>query len=186
MADATVPEDGEAPKKKGGGLIVTIVVVLVLSLIAGGGGWYVGGMLSGKFITQEKKDEIAKKAAMNAAAAGGGEHGGEKKKPGEDSLPHLATEENGVIALEPITSNLAYPSENWVRLEVALMFSDKPDERTAEEVHQDIMAYLRTVSLQQIQAPRGFEYLRDDIKERAEVRSEGRVKDVLIRTFVIE
>ena len=67
-----------------------------------------------------------------------------------------------------------------------MLFADKPDEKTAEEVHQDIMAYLRTVSLQQIQSARGFEYLRDDIKERAELRSEGRVKDVMFRTFVVE
>lgn len=187
MAEPEAPE-GEAEegkKKKGGGLVVTIVVVLVLSLIAGGGGWYLGGMLSGKFITQEKKDEIAKKAA-EAAAEASADSKQEAKKPGQDSVPHLATEENGVVALEPITTNLAYPSQNWIRIEVALLFNGKPDEKTAEEVHQDIMAYLRTVSLQQVQSARGFGYLRDDIKERAEIRSEGKVKDVMFRTFVVE
>ena len=187
MAEPEAPE-GEAEegkKKKGGGLVVTIVVVLVLSLIAGGGGWYLGGMLSGKFITQEKKDEIAKKAA-EAAAGASADSKQEAKKPGQDSVPHLATEENGVVALEPITTNLAYPSQNWIRIEVALLFNGKPDEKTAEEVHQDIMAYLRTVSLQQVQSARGFSYLKDDIKERAEIRSEGKVKDVMFRTFVVE
>ena len=184
MAEPEVPEGDDAPKKKGGGLIMTIIIVLILSAVAGGGGWYVGGMLSGKFITQEKKDEIAKKSAE--ASAGGHEAAGPEKKPGEDSLPHLATAENGVVALEPITANLAYPSENWIRIEVALMFADKPDEKTSEEIHQDIMAYLRTVSLTQIQSARGFEHLRDDIKERAEIRSEGRIKDVMFRTFIVE
>jgi flagellar FliL protein len=191
MAEPEAPpaEEGEEGKKKGGGLVVTIVIVLVLTIVAGGGGWYLGNMLSGRFITQEKKDEIAKKAseaAAVAAAEGGGHGGGEAKKPGEDSVPHLANEENNVVALEPITSNLAYPSESWVRLEVALLFGDKPDEKTAEEVHQDIMAYIRTVSLQQIQSARGFEYLRQDIKERATLRTEGRVKDVMFRTFVVQ
>lgn len=192
MAEAEAPaegEDAEGGKKKGGGLVVTIVIVLVLTIVAGGGGWYLGNALSGKFITQEKKDEIAKKASEAAALAGaeGGGHGGkEAKKPGEESLPRLATEENNVVMLEPITSNLAYPSESWVRLEVALLFGDKPDEKTAEEVHQDIMAYIRTVSLQQIQSARGFEYLRQDIKERATLRTEGRVKDVMFRTFVVQ
>jgi flagellar FliL protein len=191
MAEPEAPpaEEGEEGKKKGGGLVVTIVIVLVLTIVAGGGGWYLGNMLSGKFITQEKKDEIAKKAseaAAVAAAEGGGHGGGEAKKPGEDALPHLANEENNVVALEPITSNLAYPSDSWVRLEVALLFGDKPDEKTAEEVHQDIMAYIRTVSLQQIQSARGFEYLRQDIKERATLRTEGRVKDVMFRTFVVQ
>lgn len=192
MAEPEASPEGEGEeggKKKGGGLVVTIVIVLVLSLIAGGGGWFLGKSISDKFITQEKKDEIAKKAseeAAIAAAEAGGEKKGEKKKPGEDSVPHLANAENNVVALEPITSNLAYPSQSWVRLEVALLFGDKPDEKTAEEVHQDIMAYIRTVSLQQIQSARGFEYLRQDIKERAALRTEGRVKDVMFRTFVVQ
>lgn len=187
-AEAAPAEDGAPAKKKGGGLVVTIVIVLVLTAVAGGGGWFLGKSLSGKFITQEKKDEIAKKASEEAALAAA-EAGGEKKgapKPGEDTVPHLATAENGVVMLEPITSNLAYPSQSWVRLEVALLFDGKPDEKIAEEVHQDIMAYMRTVSLQQVQATRGFEYLREDIKERAAVRSEGHVKDVMFRTFVVQ
>ena len=183
MSEPETPE-GEVKKKKGG-LVVTIAVIAVLTLLAGGGGWYLGGMLSGSFLTQEKKDEIAKQAQEALLMAEGGGKA-EKKKPGEDSLPHLATEEAGVVALEPITSNLAYPSENWIRLEVAIRFNDKPDENTAEEIHQDIMAYLRTVSLQQVESARGFQYIRDDIKERARIRSEGRVQDVLFRTFVIE
>lgn len=191
MAEPEASPEGEGEeggKKKGGGLVVTIVIVLVLSVIAGGGGWFLGKSISDKFITQEKKDEIAKRAseeAAIAAAEAGGEKKGGKKEEGE-GVPKLANEENNVIALEPITSNLAYPSESWVRLEVALLFGDKPDEKTAEEVHQDIMAYIRTVSLQQIQSARGFEYLRQDIKERATLRTEGRVKDVMFRTFVVQ
>lgn len=192
MAEPEAPPEGEGEeggKKKGGGLVVTIIIVLVLSLIAGGGGWFLGKSISDKFITQEKKDEIAKKAAeqaeIAAAEAGGEKKGGGKKEEG-GGVPKLANEENNVVALEPITSNLAYPSQSWVRLEVALLFGDKPDEKTAEEVHQDIMAYIRTVSLQQIQSARGFEYLRQDIKERAALRTEGRVKDVMFRTFVVQ
>ena len=63
------------------------------------------------------------------------------------------------MQLEPIVTNLAYPSENWLRLEVALMFNGPPDAKLAEDIHQDILAYVRTVSLQQIEGPRGFQYL---------------------------
>ncbi|MNL50951.1 Flagellar basal body-associated protein FliL [compost metagenome] len=56
----------------------------------------------------------------------------------------------------------------------------------AEQIHQDIAAYLKTVSLQQIQGPRGFQYLRDDIQERVDLRSDGRVTNVMFRTFVIQ
>jgi flagellar FliL protein len=93
---------------------------------------------------------------------------------------------NGIVQLEPITTNLAYPSENWIRLEVALMFKGPVDNQLATDIHQDILAYIRTVSLQQIEGPRGFQYLRDDIQERVDLRSEGRVSKVMFRTFVIE
>ena len=66
------------------------------------------------------------------------------------------------------------------------MFKDKPDVKVSEDVHQDILSYLRTVSLQQIEGPRGFQYLRDDIQERVDQRSQGRVTKVMFRTFVIE
>ena len=58
--------------------------------------------------------------------------------------------------------------------------------KMAEDIHQDILAYVRTVSLQQIEGPRGFQYLRDDIQERVDLRSAGRVSKVMFRTFVIE
>jgi flagellar FliL protein len=127
-----------------------------------------------------KSAEQAEEAAQTASASG------EEKKEDEGGLPHISTEANNVVQLEPITSNLAYPSENWVRLEVALLFNGPPDVKVAEDIHQDVLAYIRTVSLQQIEGPRGFQYLRDDIQERVDLRSQGRVSKVMFRTFVIE
>jgi len=156
--------------------IVVVAIVAVLTVLAGGGGWFVGNLLA--------PPPPAEEAAQPAAAADG--HGGAAAKEGEDGIPHISTEANGVVLLDPITSNLAYPSENRVRLEVALMFKGPPDVMLAEEIHQDILAYMRTVSLQQVQGPRGFQYLREDLQERVDLRSEGRVTSVMFRTFVIE
>ena len=174
-------EGQDAPKKKGG-MVPLIAVFAVLTLVGGGGGWVLGGMLADKLMPQIKaaREEAAKQAAKDAAK------GKEEKKEGEGGLPRIATEANGIVQLEPITTNLAYPSENWVKLDVALLFNGPPDPKLAEDIHQDIMAYLRTVSLQQIEGPRGFEYLRDDIQERVDLRSEGRVSKVMFRTFVVE
>ncbi|PWE57805.1 flagellar basal body protein FliL [Metarhizobium album] len=162
-------------KKKKSGAMPLVIALVVLTAIGGGGGWVIGGMLAGKL----------QPAAEEKAAEAKKEKEGEKKKEGE-GLPHISNETTGVVALEPITTNLAYPSESWIRLEVALMFKDKPDVKVSEEVHQDILFYLRTVSLQQIEGPRGFQYLRDDIQERVDQRSQGRVTKVMFRTFVIE
>ena len=162
--------------KKRSPLVMTIAGLVLLSVVGGGGGWFLGTMIAPKIASAQKDQADA--AAAQAAPAG--------KKGELPGLPHLATEANGIVQLEPITSNLAYPSENWVRLEVALMFKGPPDAKMAEDIHQDILAYIRTVSLQQIEGPRGFQYLRDDIQERVDQRSEGRVSKVMFRTFVIE
>lgn len=183
MADEAEPQ--EEGKKKGGGIVPLIAVMLVLSAIGGGGGWYIGGMLAGK-IKPAAAAAPADKTKKEEAKGGEAKKEGEAGKEGEGGLAKISTEANGVVQLEPITTNLAYPSENWIKLDVALMFNGPPDAKLAEEIHQDIMAYLRTVSLQQIEGPRGFEYLRDDIQERVDLRSEGRVSKVMFRTFVIE
>lgn len=170
--------EGQTEKKKGA-LVPTIAGVAVATLVAAGGGWVVGGMIAPKNPAAEQAAAEAKAAA--AAPAAGGH--GEKK---EEGLPHISTEAAGVVQLEPITTNLAYPSESWVRLEVALAFNGPPELALAEEIHQDILAYMRTVSLQQIEGARGFQYLRDDIQERVDLRSQGKVSKVMFRTFVIE
>ncbi len=164
MAD-TEDEDGEKGKSKKG-LIVTIAIVVALSLVAAGGGWMLGDVLAPQVAEPEK-----------TAAAGDEEKKGEdgENKPRENLLP-----------LEPITTNLSYPSENWIRIEVSLVFEGEPDKKMGDAIQQDILAYLRTVSLQQIEGPRGFQYLREDLGERVRLRSKGRVNDILLRTFVIE
>ncbi len=174
MADA---EEAPEKKKKASPLVMTIVGVALLTALGGGGGWAVGTFIAPK-ISEAEKQQKAQEAADAKKPADG--------KQDDTGLPHIATAANGIVQLEPITSNLAYPSENWVRLEVALMFKGPPDAKLAEDIHQDILAYIRTVSLQEIEGPRGFQYLRDDIQERVDLRSQGRVSKVMFRTFVIE
>lgn len=175
--DETTPEDGQAKKK--GGMVMTIAGVAVVTLVGAGGGWVLGGMIA--------PPPPAKAAAEAPAAAGGhGEAGKEGKEGKEAGIQPISAEANGIVLLDPITTNLAYPSDNWVRLEVALMFRGPTDVPLSQEIHQDIMSYLRTVSLQQIEGPRGFQYLRDDLQERVDLRAKGRVSKVMFRTFVIE
>ncbi len=164
-------QGGEGQPKRKGGLIITLAVVLVLSLIGAGGGWMVGGMLAPQ----------VKQAEEKAAEAAG--HGEEKQERGAETEELVRPE---LYPLPPITTNLSYPEDSWVRVELTLLFRNTPDERLADRINEDILSYLRTVSLQQIEGPRGFEYLRDDLVERAQLRSEGEVTDVIFRTFVIE
>ncbi|MCG5483508.1 MAG: flagellar basal body-associated FliL family protein [Sinorhizobium meliloti] len=162
-------EEIESKETKAPSRLTTIAAVAVLTLLAGGGGWLAGMLLAPP---PSEKTEIPAELPANAT--------------GEEDIPKIAAAAHGIVQLDPITTNLAYPTENWVRLEVALQFDGAPDVALAETIHQDIAAYLKTVSLQQIQGPRGFQYLRDDIQERVDLRSEGRVTNVMFRTFVIQ
>ncbi|MGV2121775.1 flagellar basal body-associated FliL family protein [Agrobacterium vitis] len=172
MADATALE---GPSKKASPILL-IAALAGLTVVGAGAGWLVGTMIAPKV-------KVAKEEQKAVEEAGGKKKEGEKEETG---LPKLPAEANGIVQLDPVTTNLAYPSESWVRLEVALVFNGPVDAKLAEDIHQDLMAYMRTVSLQQIEGPRGFDYLKDDLRERVDVRSEGRVSKLLFRTFVIE
>ncbi len=169
---AAIAGEDEAPKKSGSP-IVTIAAVAGLSLVAAGGGWFLGTLVG------PQKKAAEQTAAMHI------EHD-KRKQEAAAKKEQISTEASGVVLLQPLTTNLAYPSDKWIRLEVSLLFRDKPDVATAEAIHQDLMAYLRTLSLQEIEGARGFEHLRDDLQERARLRSKGRVTELMIRTFVIE
>ena len=48
------------------------------------------------------------------------------------------------------------------------------------------LAYLRTVSLHQLEGPIGLENIRQDLNERAATRSGGKVQAFVIRTLVVQ
>lgn len=163
-------EASDAEKKSP--FMVMVVSIAVLTLLGAAGGWLTGTFIAPKIASIQSASETA----ANIADAS-------QTKDGIEKIP---AEANGIVQLEPITTNLAYPSTNWVRLELALMFNGPIDVLMAEDIHQDILAYVRTVSLQQLEGARGFQYLRDDVQERVDQRSKGQVSKVMFRTFVIE
>lgn len=153
---------------KGSPLVMTIVGLLALTVLGGGGGWFLGTIVAPKI-----------KAATAAVQASKSAADGEKQAI-------APVESSNIVQLDPIITNLGYPSQNWIRLEIALVFKGQPDAQLAQAIHEDVLAYVRTVSLQQLEGPRGLQYLRDDLQERVDLRSEGRVSKVMFRTFVIE
>lgn len=165
MANA---QDQQAGAKGRFAWIALAGAIVLLSTIGIGGGWLVGGFLAPQIAAVEKAAKADAKAEDEAEKAG------EK------------TVRPRVVALDPITTNLSYPSDNWVRVEVSLVFRGEVDMELADTISHDILAYLRTVSLQQIEGSRGFQYLRQDLIERAKLRSEGSVSNIIFRTFLIE
>lgn len=91
--------------------------------------------------------------------------------------------------LPPIIANLADPADAWVRLQVSIVYDGgagpKPDVM-ATQIAEDILGFLRTVTLAQIGGASGLQHLREDLNERATIRSEGQVRELIIQTLVVQ
>ena len=94
-----------------------------------------------------------------------------------------------IVDLPPIVTNLGAPQDTWVRLEGSIIFDPKTlphPEAVAGQIGDDVLAYLRTVSLHQLEGPIGLENIRQDLNERAATRSGGKVRAFVIRTLVVQ
>jgi flagellar FliL protein len=149
--------------------MVKLVAALLLLTIAAAG---LGGGL-GIQLANQVEDAVRQKDSA-------------EEKPA--IVPHY-TGPTHLKALAPVVTNLAEPADVWIRLEASIIFDDEAiaaDEVLAGEIAADMLTYLRTVSLSQIEGPSGMQHLREDLAERARIRSEGRVKELVIQTLVVE
>lgn len=184
----------DSAQKTGPSTVVQAVVLLVLTIAAAGVGWFSGITLhsdqeSGDLAETMKiqVDPLPGSVEAEEAAQAGvsGSYGG-----GQDGV---ARDENGniiliprLVPLEPVTTNLAAPRDIWVRMELAVIFSAPPPPQLVRAIHEDILAYMRTVSLQQVQGASGFRHLKTDLEERARIRSDGLATQLMIRTLLFE
>ncbi len=110
-----------------------------------------------------------------------------KAAPAPEPLRYMPG--TSLFRLEPIITNLRHPQETFIRADIALVL-DEPDEgartRLAAEVSGDIMAYLRTLDLARLEGASGLQFLREDLSERAAIRSEGRVRELILETLVVQ
>ncbi|HEV7252935.1 MAG TPA: flagellar basal body-associated FliL family protein [Mesorhizobium sp.] len=170
-APSNPPADAAVPKK-GPSLVVQGGVLLMLTLLAAGMGWFAGGRLG------------PSTPPAQAALAAGDAHGEAEGAHGEEHA--AAPGHPTIIPLAPINTNLAAPDDVWVRMDLSLEFREAPEPGLADSIHQDILAFIRTVKLHQVEGASGFMHLRADLDERAKIRSGGKASRVLIRTLLFE
>lgn len=164
MAASTTARGGDAPS---GSLGQFVVALLVVTLLAGAVG------------------------ALFAPRSGsvGGEQPSKQTKVDESVDDAVAAPTSNIFDLPPIVTNLGSPQEMWIRLEASMIFDSsavKQPGALAAEIANDLLAYLRTVAVTQIQGPIGLQNLRQDLNERAAIRSSGAVKELVIKTLVIQ
>jgi flagellar FliL protein len=171
-APTAVPEEEDeaapaaAPKRAS--LLILIAAMAALTALGAGSGGLLGLHLRGKM---ESKVEAKAEAAAGPEVKGAYPAG------------------VGLRPLTPVVTNLAGPEHTWIRLEAALVMEgdQSPEAKMlAAQVAEDIVAFLRTVPLSQVQGASGFQHLREDLKDRVRVRSDGKVQDLVIQALIIE
>jgi flagellar protein FliL len=158
MSNSALPQGAAARESLRGSLIELAIVVL---LGAGGGAVF---------------------EALRPAAPG-------PDKPAESSAGAPPAEPSAIVDLPPIVTNLGTPQDTWVRLEGSIIFDPKAlphPEAVAGQIGDYALAYLRTVSLRQLEGPIGLENIRQDLNERAAIRSGGKARAFVIRTLVVQ
>lgn len=164
----------DTPKKKESplGLIIGLVVITVIAL---GAGWFLGGQLGGSSAPPEKPEAKAEESEKT-----------EKKEEGEEEEQVAA---GPIIKLEPIIVALPDDNNTFLRVELVLIAKPETDINNAEtklKLTNDISAFIRTLTLNQISGPSGYLHFREDLLDRARLTTEGAVKELLIMSLVAE
>ena len=148
-----------------------IIPVLVVTLAAAGGGFL-----------------VARQVVAQAKAAAAGEPAAAADKPTPAAVA-AAGRQPDIKELTPVVPNLAAPAGAVVRLQAAIVY-DKAfapqAELLAAKIGDDTLAYMKSLTVAQLEGAEGLQHLREDLGERAALRSDGRVRDVLIETLVVQ
>jgi flagellar FliL protein len=91
--------------------------------------------------------------------------------------------------IAPVITNLSSPPGTWIRMEASVVTDQLNEEEASVLVAQlgeDVVSYLRTISPAQIEGARGLQHLREDLNERATTRSQGKVRELIIETLVVQ
>jgi flagellar FliL protein len=153
-------------------VIRILLAVVLLTLLAAGGGGFLGLQI---FSTMQ-----AQTPATTAPA-----------KPQPEATAHAPPDSGDLTVreLQPMLANLMSPENAWVRVQAAIIFMKKdvpePDQLAAQ-ITDDLVAYLKTLTAAQIAGASGLQHMREDFNDRAAVRSDGKVREVIIETMVVQ
>lgn len=171
-----------------------IVVVLLLSLMGAGVGFAVG------IFIQPTKDE-GQASAATAGEAGQSPSAEVAKDAGADKTDDVGSTEADapaeaitdlnlkIIPIPPVVTTLAAPEGKWIRFEGSILVNptgEQSPELLAERSGEQVLAFLRTLKLEQLQGPSGFLALKDDLNDTVSALSNGQVRGLLIHGVLVE
>jgi flagellar FliL protein len=175
---------------------LALALVISTALGAGGGG-FLGITLTGdpavaaRTVATERQphESVEPRRDVERAGAHGDQGGQRAAPPGESAKEGAAASKMKLKELAPIITNLASPETRWVRLQASIVYDSQavpqPD-ILISRVTADIVAFLRTMTLASLEGSEGLRRLHEDLSDRAAIRSEGHIQEVVIQALVVQ
>lgn len=194
----------EKSSKSNGSFLQVAMAMLAISVI----GLAAGYGISSAFVSPHKPADSAGKKLPDSSAnavhgpAESAQNGASPTAPAKNSTEDPASIAGNaelqqepalgdmqVVLFPPIITNIAMPQTVWIRLEGHILV--RKDSKTNQELlatssAEQILAYVRTLKLSDIQGTNGLYYLTEDINEIIRNFSGGDVRSILISGFVVE
>jgi flagellar FliL protein len=166
MAKAKNKKEGESSGGGGGSFILGAIIALALGGLGGGAFGY--------FLMPDASAAKAPPQDTSPAPTG----------PAAGRFPNDALE----LAIPSIITDLASESKVRARLELSIIVAHGTPETSTlvGEVREDVIGYLKGISLSDIQGVRGFQNLREQLDDRARIRGRGAILGLLIGGLVLE
>lgn len=164
------------------------VIAITLAMTVG---ITIAGVFLGTMLARMPEPVKSPEPTVNEPPADAGKHASSTHAHG-DAPSRASVRKAGKTALKelaPIVTNLSDGNSSWIRLQVAIVYD--PDTLTHPEIliselTGDIVAYLRSLSLRSIEGSAGLRRLNEELSERASVRSEGAVQELVIQSLVVQ
>ena len=156
----------EPEKNSAKGMIAGVGIATLVAIGAGAG----IGMQFSTIVAPAKKEEVKKDTSK------------------EEKIASNYIDVRTVKALPAIVTNLSSSTKAWVRMEASIIIegNEENSDVLAAEIAEDTLAYLRTLTLSELEGASGLAYLRSDLNERAAIRSKGKVLEFVIGSLVVE
>jgi flagellar FliL protein len=169
MAQALVKSDGDTPAAASSTADLVKSMLIAAALGIGGGAAF------GYFVMPVGNAVPVEEAKAASAAP---------QVPVQGRFPSDALE----IGIPSIIVDLSGEPRSRVRLDVSIVAVHGTSQFgfLKNEVREDVIAYLKGLTVADIQGVRGFQNLREQLEDRAKIRGRGAILGLLIGGFVIE
>ncbi|WP_321338374.1 flagellar basal body-associated FliL family protein [Breoghania sp.] len=168
MTDLTFPAETGGRMESSKSERSLVPVILLLTLLAVG-----AGALAGMNLVDQTRLAVLKTERQSHSLG---------IEPLYKSVGHIQ-------AINPVVANLAEPKDVFVRIQGTVVFQ-KDDVVDApvlvSKIESDISAYIRTLTLADIEGAGGLRHLREDLNQRAQIRTDGKVNEFILETMVVQ